>query len=196
MFESHQLSSDVTMRLLSLGDAAELASAYVRNRAHLSRWEPVRPEEYYTEAWQAADTANRLRAADSGEGYPWGLFAGDTVVGRFNLAGIVRGPFQSAGLGYWVDGRYAGRGLASAAVKAIVEISHDELGLHRIEASTLLHNAGSQRVLEKAGFQQIGMAPRYLKIAGTWQDHNLYQVILHDDVNQAAATMATSRRSV
>ena len=101
-------------------------------------------------------------------------------MGRFNLAGIVRGPFQSAGLGYWVDGDYAGRGLASAAVQRIVAVARDDLGLHRIEASTLLHNVGSQRVLRKAGFQHIGMAPRYLRIAGQWQDHNLYQVVLHD----------------
>lgn len=59
-------------------------------------------------------------------------------------------------------------------------MARDELGLHRIEASTLLHNAASQRVLLKAGFQQIGMAPRYLQIAGKWQDHYLYQVVLDD----------------
>jgi len=168
------------MRVLRLSDATALAAAYVRNRAYLSRWEPVRPEDYYTEAWQAADIASRLVANEAGEGYPFGLFDGDTLVGRFNLAGIVRGPFQSAGPGYWVDSKYAGRGLASATVQVVVETARDELGLHRIEASTLLHNVGSQRVLLKAGFQQIGMAPRYLQIAGTWQDHNLYQKVLHD----------------
>ncbi|MET4095391.1 GNAT family protein [Arthrobacter sp. UYCu712] len=168
------------MRTLRSSDALALAAAYVRNREYLSTWEPVRPEEYYTEMWQAADIANRLVATDAGEGFPFGLFAGDALVGRFNLAGIVRGPFQSAGLGYWVDGAYAGRGLASAAVQIIVETARDVLELHRIEASTLLHNAGSQRVLLKAGFRQIGMAPRYLKIAGKWQDHNLYQIVLHE----------------
>ena len=168
------------MRVLRLSDATALAAAYVRNRAYLSRWEPARPEDYYTEAWQAADIASRLVANEAGEGYPFGLFAGDILVGRFNLAGIVRGPFQSAGLGYWVDSKYAGRGLASAAVQVVVETARDELGLHRIEASTLLHNVGSQRVLLKAGFQQIGMAPRYLQIAGKWQDHTLYQKVLHD----------------
>ena len=140
----------------------------------------MRPEEYYTEAWQAADIAKRLIASDAGEGYPFGLFAGDALVGRFNLAGIVRGPFESAGLGYWVDSKYAGRGLASATVQMIVEVAREDLGLHRIEASTLLHNVASQRVLVKAGFQQIGMAPRYLQIAGKWQDHNLFQIVLHE----------------
>ncbi|MGO2482704.1 GNAT family N-acetyltransferase [Arthrobacter sp. MYb224] len=168
------------MRVLRSSDAPALAAAYVRNREYLSAWEPVRPEEYYTEAWQEADIASRLVAHQAGEGYPLGLFADGALVGRFNVAGIVRGPFQSAGLGYWVDSSYAGRGLASAAVQAIVETARDELGLHRIEASTLLHNIGSQRVLLKAGFRQIGMAPGYLKIAGEWQDQNLYQIILHD----------------
>lgn len=168
------------MRTLRPSDAPALAAAYVRNREYLSPWEPVRPEEYYSEAWQATNIASRLAAEEAGEGYPLGLFAGDTLVGRFNVAGIVRGPFQSAGLGYWVDSTSAGRGLASVAVKVIVATARDDLGLHRIEASTLLHNASSQRVLLKAGFRQIGMAPRYLKIAGKWQDHNLYQVVLHD----------------
>jgi ribosomal-protein-alanine N-acetyltransferase len=168
------------MRVLHPSDAAALCAAYVRNRAYLSRWEPVRAGEYYTETWQATDIANRLAAHEAGEGCPFGLFDGNRLVGRFNVAGIVRGPFQSAGLGYWVDGEYAGRGLASAAVQRVVELARNELGLHRLEASTLLHNIGSQRVLQKAGFQQIGMAPRYLQIAGKWQDHNLYQVVLHD----------------
>ncbi|MGM7775763.1 GNAT family N-acetyltransferase [Arthrobacter sp. KNU-44] len=180
MIEPRQLSESISMRVLRVGDAAALAAAYVRNRAYLSPWEPVRPEEYYTADWQSADIASRLAAHEAGGAHPLGLFDGDRVVGRFNLAGIVRGPFQSTGLGYWVDSTYAGRGLASAAVQAIVEMARDELGLHRIEASTLLHNAASQRVLLKAGFQQIGMAPRYLQIAGKWQDHNLYQVVLHD----------------
>ncbi len=90
------------------------------------------------------------------------------------------GTSRGGGVGYWVDGDYAGRGLAFAAVHAIVDMARDELGLHRIEASTLLHNVASQRVLLKAGFQHIGMAPRYLQISGKWQDHNLYQVVLHD----------------
>lgn len=180
MFEPCLLRDDVTMRLLRPTDAAALAAAYVRNRDHLASWEPVRPEEYFTEEWQAADIAKRLAAHEAGEQFPLALAAGDEIVGRFNLAGIVRGPFQSGGLGYWVDKDYAGGGLASAAVRVIVEKSRSELGLHRLEAGTLLHNVASQRVLVKAGFRKIGKAPNYLQIAGAWQDHNLYQIILHD----------------
>ena len=58
------------------------------------------------------------------------------------------------------------RGLATAAVRGIIGTAFSELGLHRIQAGTLLRNTGSQRVLERNGFVRIGVAPRYLMIAG------------------------------
>ncbi|MFZ4894859.1 GNAT family N-acetyltransferase [Plantibacter sp. Mn2098] len=93
---------------------------------------------------------------------------------------MARGPFQSSGLGYWVVESETGRGLATTTVQAIVEHARDVLGLHRIEAGTLPHNTGSQRVLQKAGFERIGYAPNYLSIDGSWQDHVLFQRILHE----------------
>lgn len=174
------LTEGFTLRPLALSDARELAAAYRRNRAHLAPWEPLRPDRFFTQAGQEEDLESRLAASTAGTGYSLGVLQGARIVGRFNLAGIVRGPFQSGGLGYWVDRDVAGRGLATAAVKAILSAARGELGLHRVEASTLTHNHASQRVLRKAGFEQIGMAPRYLRIAGRWQDHNLYQVILHE----------------
>jgi ribosomal-protein-alanine N-acetyltransferase len=60
-------------------------------------------------------------------------------------------------------------------VREVVRIAFDELGLHRVEAGTLVHDAGSQRVLERNGFTRYGLAPQYLRIAGRWQDHVLFQ---------------------
>lgn len=100
------------------------------------------------------------------------------VVGRVNLSNIARGAFQNANLGYWVDGRHTGRGLATAAVRAAVQRATD-LGLHRVEAGTLAHNEASQVVLRRCGFEQFGTAAEYLFIAGTWQDHVMFQKILH-----------------
>ena len=99
------------------------------------------------------------------------------IVGRITLQAIARGPFQSASLGYWVAEAANGRGLASAAVARMVRIAFDDLGLHRVEGSTLVHNAASQRVLERNGFRRYGLAPRFLKINGDWRDHVLYQLL-------------------
>jgi ribosomal-protein-alanine N-acetyltransferase len=57
--------------------------------------------------------------------------------------------------------------------------ARDELGLHRLQAATLPHNEASQAVLTRVGFERIGFAPSYLKIAGEWQDHVMFQLILH-----------------
>ena len=55
-----------------------------------------------------------------------------------------------------------------------------EVGLHRLEAGTLLHNVASQRVLTKCGFERIGAARSYLHIDAAWQDHVLFQRLLND----------------
>ncbi len=94
------------------------------------------------------------------------------------LTGTVRGPFLNGHLGYWVDSELTGRGIGSAAPAFAVEAAQDVIGLHRLQAATLPHNSASQRVLDRAGFEEIGAARAYLRIAGRWQDHRLYRRIL------------------
>lgn len=75
---------------------------------------------------------------------------------------------------------HIGRGLATAAVTQACAAADTELGLHRVEAGTLLDNVPSQRVLAKCGFEEFGVAPSYLYINGAWRDHRLFQRILND----------------
>lgn len=152
--------------------------AYRENRAHLAPWDPLREEEFFTEVGQTAQLELKLSALSAGTEQPWLLTSGSTVIGTISLTGIVRGVFLSAHVGYWVDARYQGRGLCSAALRVVMEHARDELGLHRLQASVLSHNAPSRSVLARAGFTLIGTAESYLRIEGRWQDHLLYQRIL------------------
>jgi ribosomal-protein-alanine N-acetyltransferase len=174
------VADGVVLRMLRPDDAAPLADAFVRNREHLAHWDPVRPEEFFTEAGQAAEIDGALQACLAGLMLPLILESDGDVVGRVNLTGIVRGAMQGASLGYWIDARFAGRGVMSAAVAEALRLARDELRLHRVEASTLPENVASQAVLRRNGFEKIGEAPQYLKIAGRWQDHYLFQRILHE----------------
>ena len=180
MSPSSESREDVVFQSIRARHAAALAAAYVRNREHLAEWEPVRPDDFYTEEGQRAYLSGRAEAMAVGAAYTFGLFLEDEIIGCFNLNSVIRGAFQSASVGYWVDQDFTGQGLASLAVQRIIDLSRGSLGLHRLEAATLVHNAASQKVLARAGFEQIGRAPKYLQIAGRWQDHNLYQVLLHD----------------
>jgi ribosomal-protein-alanine N-acetyltransferase len=168
------------VRPVRLDDADRVAAAYARNREHLAPWDPVRPPEFFTGDGQRDAIARQLSLVEHGDLATWVLMHGDDVVGRVTLNNVVRGVLSSADLGYWVDHGHLRRGLARAAVQHACDRAR-ALGLHRLQAGTLVHNVASQRVLLSAGFERIGIARNYLFIAGRWQDHDLYQRILHDD---------------
>jgi ribosomal-protein-alanine N-acetyltransferase len=140
----------------------------VENRAFLAPFEPVRDERFFTIAGQREMIEN-----DGSEAFA--ILADDRIAGTVTMSNIVFGPFQSANLGYWVAERLSGRGLATGAVGDVLEIAFGEFGLHRLQAAALVENVPSQRVLEKNGFEPIGLARRYLQVAGEWCDHLLFQ---------------------
>lgn len=165
-------------RLVRPDDAAVLTELLRANREFLAPWEPVRGDDYFTVDAQRTVIENGLERHRQGTSLPHVILdESGRVVGRVTLHDIVRGPFQSCHLGYWLAAAAGGRGLATVAVRDIIRVTFGELGLHRIQAATLPHNARSQRVLERNGFVRFGLAPEYLNIAGTWRDHVLYQLV-------------------
>ncbi|HBR25975.1 MAG TPA: 30S ribosomal protein S5 alanine N-acetyltransferase, partial [Rhizobiales bacterium] len=46
-----------------------------------------------------------------------------------------------------------------------------------LEAACLPTNTASIKLLEKTGFKREGLARRYLRINGVWQDHLLYALL-------------------
>jgi len=74
--------------------------------------------------------------------------------------GLGRRPSRSVEMGYWIAKSFWGRGYATEACKSLVEIART-LGLQSIQGSHFLDNLASARVLEKLGFEPLGIvAPR------------------------------------
>lgn len=74
--------------------------------------------------------------------------------------GLGRRASGNVELGYWIARAHWGRGLATEAGRALLDIAR-ALKLPRLEASYFLDNPASGRVLEKLGFQSTGViAPR------------------------------------
>jgi len=74
--------------------------------------------------------------------------------------GLGRRPSGSVEIGYWIGKPFWGRGLATEACTALVEIAR-ALGLASLEGSHFVDNPASARVLEKLGFEALGIiAPR------------------------------------
>lgn len=169
------------LRALELSDASALTELIVANRTFLDPWEPVRPESYFTVAGQQEIINDSLTRQRLGLTYCQVILDDDGgVAGRINLNNIVRGPFQSASVGYWLSEHVGGRGIATAALAEMVTIAFERLGLHRLEAGTIPNNFRSQAVLAKNGFVQFGYAPAYLQIAGIYTDHLLFQRLSTD----------------
>ncbi len=164
--------SGAVIRLIEVGDAETLADLVFSNADFLAPFEPSRTADWATPRRQRIAIAALLDQTDA---VSFVILDDDgEVSGRITLSSIQRGVAQSASLGYWVDQRHNGQGLATAAVAASVAYAFDVLDLHRVDAATLVGNLRSQRVLEKNGFQRIGLSPAYLEIAGRRQDHILF----------------------
>ncbi len=75
--------------------------------------------------------------------------------------GLGRRPSGAVELGYWIARSHWGRGIATEACEALIEIART-LRLPALEGSCFIDNPASGRVLEKLGFEPTGIvAPRY-----------------------------------
>ncbi|WP_336773194.1 GNAT family N-acetyltransferase [Paenibacillus sp. MMO-58] len=178
-------NNGIYMRMLELGDTMPLLELKLRNRAFFQPFEPIRDEKHYTLEEQGKEIANGISAAQQGQAYFYGIFLteSDELIGRIALTSVSWGVFRNAYMGYFIDQAHNGRGYATAAVSAVVGKAFNELQLHRIQAGVMPRNERSIRVLQKAGFRQEGLAQRYLKINGQWEDHFLFAITKEDISN-------------
>jgi RimJ/RimL family protein N-acetyltransferase len=105
--------------------------------------------------------------------------------------GLARRQSGSVELGYWIARPFWGRGLATEASAALVDIAR-ALRLPRLQASHFIDNPASGRVLEKLGFEPLGItAPRMSCARGTEADARMFALELEragsNSLNQSLA---------
>jgi len=131
-------------------------------------------EEFYTVEVQKQSLIENYKEFIKGEGAHFGIYKDDKMIGRIRIYNTVHGVFKSAFIGYSMDEQYQGNGYMKEAVSLVVRYAYEELGLHRIEATTLVDNEKSQRVLKACGFNELGTCKEYLHINGKWRDHVIF----------------------
>jgi ribosomal-protein-alanine N-acetyltransferase len=163
------------IRDLRPDDADELLELRVRNREFFVPFEPTLPPDHFTRRAQLDAIVHGNRAWDDDREYTFGVtLPTGELAGRVRLSVVVRGPWQNANMGYYVDRARNGRGICTEAVGLVVGFAFDELGLHRVQAAVMPRNVPSIRVLERNGFRREGLAPDYLRINGAWEDHLIF----------------------
>ena len=75
-----------------------------------------------------------------------------TIAGRVNLVNIRGGEAE---IGYRVGRDFAGRGVATEAVRLACHLAGTEYGLRRLRAETYVDNHGSRKVLLRNGFRLV-----------------------------------------
>lgn len=173
----------VWLRPPTMSDYVAWSELRSRSRAHLTPWEPQWTLDELGQGSFRQRLRHYAREQRDDLGYAFFVFrtVDDVLLGGLTLSNVRRGVSQTATLGYWIGQPYVRRGHMTAAVGAILGHGYEELRLHRIEAACLPGNAGSIGVLESCGFTREGLARRYLKINGTWQDHLLFARLRDDE---------------
>lgn len=168
------------LKVLNSKNAEIVLEYYIRNKQFLKTWEPLREDSFYTLDHQKKLILSDIKGMRSGSMFKVWIFKKDgKLIGSVSLNNIIRGCFQSCHLGYKLDEGEVNKGYMTEALKAIIEFTFTDLKLHRIEANIIPRNLPSLRVVEKLGFHNEGLAKKYLKINGKWEDH-VHMVLLNE----------------
>ena len=122
-----------------------------------------------------------------------GLLIFERTDGAPRLAGycgLSRRPSGAVELGYWIARPFWGRGFATEASRALIEIA-TTLRVAQLEASHFIDNPASGRVLEKLGFASTGIiAPRISCARGEEVPARLMRLNLAEAVTEEEEALA------
>mgnify|MGYP001202157907 CR=1 FL=1 len=173
-------TSRMVLRLPLESDRTEFIRAMTASATHLDPTSPLRDPAESHDAWFDRTLEKSRREWQQGTGVRLLGFLIETgcLAGTFSLNNIVRGVFQNADAGWSVMADCLRRGLATEGISALLGLAFRPeplgLGLHRVQANIMPHNAASLGVARKCGFREEGRALRMVQIAGRWQDHIMF----------------------
>jgi ribosomal-protein-alanine N-acetyltransferase len=198
--EPELLDAPITLRPIRMSDASRWREIRVRNAPWLRPWEPTNPETplHRSSLGPYVSLVRTMRReARQAVALPWVVSYGGEFAGQLTVGSIVWGSSRSGQIGYWIDERFAGRGIIPTALAMAVDHCFGVVGLHRLEASIRPENTASRRVVEKLGFRDEGVRVRQLHINGSWRDHLCYALtaeeVPHGLMPRWRSSLAASR---
>lgn len=166
---------DVTLRPLRISDADIWEELRLANESWLKEWEATPPLPSLEKAPTFRQVARRMRKdARAGICMPFVVEYQKQFVGQLNVNNIVYGSLREANFGYWIDGRFANRGIMTTAAALATDYLILTMKLHRVEIAIRPENGPSNTLMNKLGFEFEGVRPGFLHINHAWRDHNIY----------------------
>jgi ribosomal-protein-serine acetyltransferase len=169
------ITEDAELRHLQVHHADEVFGVVSQNREYLREWLPwvaftTGPED------TASFIVKSLREFAEGSGLVLGIwcqgeFAGTVGCHPFDLAN------KRVEIGYWLAERWQGKGIVTAACKALVDHLFEELHMHRVEIRAAPDNYKSRAIAIRLGFAEEGVAREAQLRNGCWYDLVMYSML-------------------
>lgn len=162
----------VSIRPLTLADAPRMAE--LADNEKVSR----NMRDGFPHPFTVQQAEEKLRAWIRKE--PCTFFAivwNGEYVGNISLSPGADVYRKTAEIGYFIGEPYWNKGIATRAVKLIVDYGFRELGLARIHTGVFDYNEASMRVLEKCGFEKDGVFKKAVIKNGNILDEVRYSIV-------------------
>lgn len=159
-------------------DAEELFAVIDRNRARLREWLPwVAPKYSIDDARSFLPrTAAEFERRDS---LTWLIRHEGAICGVIDLHKIDH-VHRNTSIGYWIDEAHSGKGLMTAAARAIITEGFKNFALHRIEIRCAVQNHRSCAVPRRLGFVEEGILREAEWLYDHWVDLRVFSMLARD----------------
>lgn len=139
-------------------------------------WQPHSDDEYTLQYLRYIESRYK-----SGSFYDWAVVLKDSGK-MIGTCGFTRFDHESdcAEIGYVINPRYRGMGIAAEAAREVVRFGFDRLALHRIEARFMYGNEASLRVMQKLGMKFEGYHRDAMLVKGSYRTIGVSSILRNE----------------
>ena len=146
------------LKPLRLSDAKALQQLKQNNKVHLSKWLPWIRDKDADEIISAQAFITLLtKQLARKQALHCGIFYQGVLVGMLGFNNINANK-KEAEIGYWLDAKHCGKGIATRCVQALMEYGKDQLSIDLFILDTAKNNHKSIAVAKRLGFALNGEA--------------------------------------
>jgi ribosomal-protein-serine acetyltransferase len=190
---THKINGQIELQLIQHSHCRELFNLMEANRKHLRPWHP------WIELIKSTADLDRfitkwLQQFCNNRGFYAGIWHEGTLCGVINHLNVDWAN-RSTVLSYWLDEDHQGRGIMTAACRALVTHAFETLKLNRVTIECASENTRSRRIPERLGFKLEGIVRGAEWLHDTFADHAIYGLIKGDRQESKSALTAPVARN-
>lgn len=150
------VDEQIKLRTLQMVEAEKVFKTVDINREELKKWLP------WVDSTVSSDNSKKFieevrSKRDSAEEAPYGIFFKDEFAGHISL---MARDNQAGEIGYWLDKRVYGKGLATKAANCLTQLGFSKLGCRSIVILAEEGNDASQAVARRLNFDELGVVQK------------------------------------